>query len=253
MAQAGALSILGDNDDGRGLPKPRSLTRRERKEAQLFSFNSPRNNRQVTVTDLSYLALALSLEFNPLVRGYVERPCRIALPDVPGLLEATFLVEYLAGGRCYYFVDQPWNFRHFQGPQSAMSHRETTVDANLHRIDLIYADGNEQLGGHFPWPTALRLIPYVWSYRQLASRTLIRRHIEALACARLRITLAEILRAVEYPQASVLAVLARMTHEGSLRLVYPCHTQSMADRRRASGAVKHYQWKSLSPDFSSAV
>ncbi len=197
----------------------RLLTRSERNRREIFVFHSPRNNRVVTVAELLHLAIALQFEFNPSLVAYVERPRRIALSPRQDI-DISFWTRDRAGNEHYYLaVPNAGTMGSTSGTVSIKERDKLDDAAARHDLQLTYITEREMITAIANCTMAFELLPHVWAYSRLVSRTLIRAEINAHLLNNPRTTLAQLLQLLKFPPDSVRAVVAAMVHDGSLSLV----------------------------------
>jgi hypothetical protein len=218
-----AIRVDVESDAHAANPKlsfqPRKLTRSERNHREIFVYHSPRNDRVVTLAELINLALALRFEFDPNLIAYVERPRRMAL-TARQEIDISFWTRDRAGNERYYLaIPNAGTVGSTSGTVAVRDREQLDEAAARHHLELTYVTERDLIAAIADCATAFELLPHVWAYRRLMSRSLIRAHIDAHLANNPRTTLAQLLKVVDYPADSVRAVVAAMIHDGTLRLV----------------------------------
>ncbi len=199
--------------------KPRLLTRSERNRREIHVFYSPRNNRVVTVAEILHLAIALQFEFNPDLVAYLERPRRMALSPRQDI-DISFWTRSRTGEERYYLaIPNAGTIGSSSGTVSIRDRDKLDEAAARHDLQLNYITERDMISAIADCAVAFELLPHVWAYRRLLSRSLIRAEIKALLLNNPRTTLAQLLHLLPFPPDSIRAVVAAMVHDGSLRLV----------------------------------
>mgnify|MGYP001302774073 CR=1 FL=1 len=199
--------------------QPRRLTPAERSRRELFVYQSPRNNRVVTIAGILNLAIALRFEFDPSIVAYVERPRRIRLTPKQEI-DLSFWTRDRTGQERYYLsVTNAGTMSSTSGTVSIRDRGVLDEAAARHDLQLSYVTEREITSDLGACAIAFELLPHVWAYRQLTSRTFIRHHILGHLTNNTTTTLEELFKVVEYPHDSIRAVVAAMVHDGTLRLV----------------------------------
>lgn len=199
--------------------QPRKLTRSERNRREVFVFHSPRNNRVVTIAELLNLAIALRFEFDPTLVAYVERPRRIALSPKQDI-DLSFWTRNRAGEERYYLaIPNAGTMGSTSGTVSIRDREQLDEAAARHNLHLHYLTEREMVSNLAQCAVAFELLPHVWAYNRLVSRSVIREHINTFLLNNPRTTLAQLLELLDFPADSVRAVVAAMVHDGTLSLV----------------------------------
>ncbi len=234
-----ATRVDPDSDDHTVNPKlpfqPRKLTRSERNHREIFVFHSPRNDRVVTLAELINLALALRFEFDPNLIAYVERPRRLALTARQEIDISFWTLDKGGNERYCLVIPNAGTVGSTSGTVAVRDRDQLDDAASRHQLELTYVTERELITTIADCATAFELLPHVWAYRRLISRSLIRSHIDAHLINNPRTTLAQLLKLIDYPADSVRAVVAAMVHDGTLRLVdyLPGNTTVTLEVRRA--------------------
>jgi hypothetical protein len=199
--------------------KPRLLTRSERNRREIFVFHSPKNNRVVTVAEMLHAAIALQFEFNPNLVAYVERPRRIALTPRQDI-DVSFWTRSRTGEEHYYLaIPNAGTMGSTSGTVSIRDRERLDEAAVRHDLQLSYITEREMIAAISNCATAFELLPHVWAYSRLVTRSLIRAQINAHLLNNPRTSLAQLLGLLQFPPDSIRAVVAAMVHDGALSLV----------------------------------
>lgn len=199
--------------------KPRPLTRSERNRREIFVFHSPRNRRVVTVVQILHLASALRFEFDPSLLAYVERPRRIALSPRQEI-DISFWTRDRAGEERYYLAfPNAGTMGSTSGTVSIRDREALDEAAARHDLRLTYLTEREMISSIAQCAIAFELLPHVWAYSRLVSRSVIRERINRHLANNPRTTLAQLINQIDFPPDSVRAVVAAMIHDGTLSLV----------------------------------
>ncbi|WP_027080406.1 hypothetical protein [Luteimonas mephitis] len=198
---------------------PRKLSLGERNRHETFVFFSPRNRRVVTVADMVNVAVALKFEFNPNIRRYIERPRRIQF-TAKQQIDVSFWTRDTSGEeRFYLVVPEAGTVGSTTGTVSIRDRSELDDAAQRNGIRLHYISEPELLSAQAWLATGFELLPLVWDYGRLATRSLIRNQIRALLANTERVSLSNLIKTLDFTPANVRAVAAGMIHQGELRLV----------------------------------
>lgn len=198
---------------------PRKLTRGERNRREVFVFYSPRNRRVVTIADAVNIAVALRFEFDSSLQTYIERPRRIQI-TAKQQIDVSFWTRDASGEeRFYLVVPAAGTVGSTTGTVSIRDRSEIDEAAERNGIRLHYVTEAELLSARCWLSTAFELLPLVWDYSRLATRSLIRSQIRARLAQTERVSLSNLVKTLEFSPASIRAVVAGMIHQGELRLV----------------------------------
>lgn len=218
-ATADASSVASHATDSNLPYTPRKLTRGERNRREVFVFFSPRNQRVVTIADSINAAVALKLEFDPTIQKYVERPRRIQF-TAKQQIDVSFWTRNTSGEeRFYLVVPEAGTVGSTTGTVSIRDRNELDDAAQRNGIRLHYVTELELLSARIWLATGFELLPLVWEYGRLATRSLIRNQIRARLANIERVSLSNLIKTLDFTPANVRAVVAGMIHHGELRLV----------------------------------
>ena len=199
--------------------QPRRLTRSERNRREIFVFHSPRNRRVVTLADMLHLAIALRFEFDPSLVSFIERPRRIALSPRQDI-DISFWTRDRAGEERYYLaIPNAGTTGSTSGLVSVRDREALDEAAARHDLRLSYLAEREVASSIAQCAIAFELLPHVWAYSRLVSRSVIRARIDGHLANSPRTTLAQLLKLLDFPPDSIRAVVAAMIHDGTLALV----------------------------------
>lgn len=213
-------SSAGSHANDHNLPyTPRKLTRGERNRREVFVFYSPRNRRVVTIADAVNAAVALKLEFDPRIQKYTERPRRIQLTPKQQI-DISFWARVGSGEEHFYLVvPEAGTVRSTTGTARIQDRGELDEAARRNGVRLDYITESELLSARNWLATGFELLPLVWDYERLASRSLIRNQILARLRNTERVSVMNLIKTLDFTPAGVRAVVAGMIHQGELRLV----------------------------------
>ncbi|MCO5055844.1 hypothetical protein [Thermomonas sp.] len=217
-ATADASSIASHATDSYLPYTPRKLTRGERSRREVFVFFSPRNQRVVTIADAINAAVALKLEFDPNIQKYIERPRRIRF-TVKQQIDVSFWTRNKSGEeRFYLVVPEAGTIGSTTGTVSIRNRAELDDAALRNGIRLHYVTEPELLSARTWLATGFELLPLVWDYGRLATRSLIRNQIRARLVNTERVSISNLINTLDFTPANVRAVVAAMIHQGELQL-----------------------------------
>lgn len=218
-ATAGASSVASHAIDPNLPYTPRKLTRGERNRREVLVFFSPRNRRIVTIADAVNAAMALKFEFDPNIQKYVERPRRIQFTTKQQIDVSFWTRDALGEERFYLVVPEAGTVGSTSGTVSIRDRSELDDAAERNGIRLHYVTESELLSARTWLATGFELLPLVWDYGRLVTRSLIRNQIHARLANTERVSLSNLIKALDFTPANVRAVVAGMIHQGELRLV----------------------------------
>ncbi len=218
-ATADASSVASHATNSNLPYTPRKLTRGERNRREVFVFFSPRNQRVVTIADAINAAVALKLEFDPNIQKYIERPRRIQF-TAKQQIDVSFWTRNTSGEERFYLaVPNAGTVGSTTGTVSIRDRSELDDAAQRNGIRLNYISEPELLSARTWLATGFELLPLVWDYGRLATRSLIRNQIRACLANTERVSLANLITTLDFTPASVRVVVAGMIHQGELRLL----------------------------------
>lgn len=218
-ATADASFVASHTTDANLPYAPRRLTRGERNRREVFVFFSPRNQRVATIADVVNAAVGLKFEFDPNIQNYVERPRRIQF-TTKQQIDVSFWTRDASGEeRFYLVVPEAGTVGSTTGTVSIRDRSELDEAGRRNGIRLHYVTEAELLSARTWLATGFELLPLVWDYGRLPTRSLIRNQIRARLANTERVSLSNLIKTLEFTPASVRAVVAGMVHRGDLRLV----------------------------------
>jgi hypothetical protein len=234
-ATADASSVASHATDSNLPYTPRKLTRGERNRREVFVFFSPRNQRVVSIADAVNAAVALKFEFDPNIQKYVERPRRIQFTTKQQLDVSFWTRDKTGEERFYLIVPEAGTVGSTTGTVSIRDRSELDDAAQRNGIRLHYVTESELLSARTWLATGFELLPLVWDYGRLATRSLIRNQIRARLAISDRVSLSNLIKTLEFTPANVRAVVAGMVHQGEVRLVdyLPCAADAVLEVTRA--------------------
>lgn len=199
--------------------QPRKLSRGERNRREVFVFYSPKNQRIVTIADAINAAVGLKFEFDPNIQKYIERPRRIQFTPKQQI-DLSFWTRDVSGEeRFYLVVPEAGTIGSTTGTVSIRNRDELDAAADRNGIRLHYLNEHELLSARAWLATGFELLPLVWEFGRLATRSLIRNQVRARLASTERVALSSLIRTLDFTPASVRVVVAGMIHKGELRLV----------------------------------
>lgn len=199
--------------------EPRKLSRGERSRREVFVFFSPRNQRVVTVADVLNAAVALQLEFDSSIQQYIERPRRLQLTPKQQI-DVSFWTRSTSGEEKFLLViPEGGTVGSTTGNVSIRDHIELDAAATRNGIRLHYLSEAKLLSARTMLTIGFELLPLVWEYGRLPTRSLIRNRIRARLANIERVSLSNLVMTLDFKSASIRAVVAGMIHAGELRLV----------------------------------
>ncbi len=234
-ATAGNLPAASHAVDPNLPYEPRKLSRGERSRREVFVFFSPRNQRVVTVADVVNAAVSLKFEFDASIQYYIERPRRLQLTPKQQI-DVSFWTRSTSGEERFYLViPEAGTIGSTAGNVSIRDRTQLDAAATRNSIQLHYLTEAELLSARTMLATAFELLPLVWDYGRLPTRSLIRNHIRARLVNTERVSLLHLIKTLDFTSASVRAVVAGMIHAGELRLVdyFPGATDAVVEVVRA--------------------
>ncbi|GAB3302997.1 hypothetical protein [Luteimonas notoginsengisoli] len=234
-ATADASSVASHAIDTNLPYTPRKLTRGERNRREVFVFFSPRNRRVVTIADAVNAAVALKFEFDSTIQKYIERPRRIQL-TAKQQIDVSFWTRDASGEERFYLViPDAGTVGSTTGTVSIRDRSELDEAAQRNGIRLHYVTESELLSARTWLATGFELLPLVWEYGRLATRSLIRNQIRARLANTERVSLSNLIKTLDFTPANVRAVVAGMIHQGELRLMdyLPCAADAVLEVARA--------------------
>jgi hypothetical protein len=240
---AGAKSTAAPTSDTRLSVKtdfphqPRTFTSGEATSREIFVFYSPKNDRVVAVSDYIHFALALSLEFDPTVKKYVERPRKIALsPEVT--IDLSFWTQDNTGHE-QHLLAIPKGGTIGNARDGVLLRDRTRLEtaAQRHDLQLTFVLEQELINQAALIRVYFLLLPHVQQVRRIADRIAIRHGIETLLKTTMRAALSQLVAAFpNYMPDHIEAVAAWMIHLGMLRLTdaRPLSLNSLLEVRDAA-------------------
>lgn len=158
---------------------PRVLPARERSDAELFVFASPKLRRQVMVKGPTALFCALELEFDATVTTYVERPRSFAVGQLA--IECDFWLRSEEGAEMFLLAADMTQCQAIAGGRvKRIDQDKIDVAARAqslrieHRYERSYLHRSEEITAY------LRLLPLVQASMRLVPRTAIRESIRQI-------------------------------------------------------------------------
>lgn len=195
----------------------RSLSPRELKKQDVYSYLSPKEGRLVRVVGLS-LIVALRLEFSPEVSSYIERPRRLSCNGQ--IHELSFWYRERNGReRCVMVVPHTSSSVDATGRREHR-HAQTLLEAAEHASVPLHFESEAQLLEERPHSQArLRMLPMVQTAQRLNNRLALRQRIVEFSSQLERFRLSQLVKALGgYAPADVRAVACDLIHIGRLQV-----------------------------------
>jgi hypothetical protein len=215
--------------------RPRALSRSERNRREIFVYFSPKNHRIVTIADAPNMALAIQLEFDPTVARYVERPKRLSLGAKTDI-DLSFWTQSTSNEeRIHLLIPETGLTGSTSGATSIRDRTALEAAARNASITLNFVSERELHAARTWLATGIELLQWVWLYRRLVGRSVIRQEIVTRLADVSRVSLSGLIQHSPHNPAHVRAVVAGMVHEGALQLVdyVPGAVDAILERRHA--------------------
>lgn len=198
---------------------PRPLSRGQRSRREVFVYQSPRNQRVVTVSDAAIFALALKLEFDPKVRGYVERPRQLQLTPKTRI-DLSFWSQTTSGDQQFHLLIPATRTAHGTTGTVTLPSQEELIDIGDPNGVLLTCLSESELLSSLPQVAiAFELLPLVWASERIAKRASIAAQVKELLGRAERINLASVGGAIPHSEHQIRATVAWMIHQGAAKLV----------------------------------
>lgn len=198
---------------------PRPLSRGQRSRREVFVYQSPRNQRIVTVADAANFALALMLEFDPAVRVYVERPRQLQLTQKTRI-DLSFWSQTTSGDQRFHLLIPATRTANGTTGTVALPSQEELINiADRNGVVLTCLSESELLSSLPQVGIAFELLPLVWASDRIAKRASIAAQLKELLGRAERINLASICGAMPHSEHQIRATIAWMIHQGAAKLV----------------------------------
>lgn len=206
-------------DDCRSPFSPRALTRSERRRCDLYIFQSPKLSRRIELIGCVNTALALTIEFDPDVVAYIERPRKLSLASGRAI-EFAFWVRKRNGSERFWL------------PVPASETINTATPRREHRLarEVIEASQAAHIAVEFVFEDDVRrqsatlstwykLLPYVQTAHTLPHREALSQQVRALFNLMQRATVEHLeLQLQAFHAADVRAAVFDLVHRGELKL-----------------------------------
>lgn len=200
--------------------QPCKLSQGEAVSRNLFVFYSPKNQRMVEVCEWIHLALALILEFDDQIRGYVERPLEVKISPKQ-IVHVAFFTESMGGQRRYLMaIPKAGTVGHAK--EGAALRDRARMDAAAARagVSFTYVTEQDLLAKHVQLRRYFKLLPYVQSVRRVLARGVIANAVKAYFATKPRASIGQLILAIDrYPRDQVRSVVAQMIHGGTLTFI----------------------------------
>lgn len=214
----------------------RLLTRSERRRGDLYIYRSPKLSRLVQLIGCVNMALALTLEFNPDVIAYTERPRKLSLASATSI-ELTFWTRERKGRERFWLVVAASDTTHPSTPRREHRRARDIIEAaNAAHIAVEFFFEDDLRRQSATLSTWYKLLPYVQTARHLPHRESLSQRIRALFQIMAQATVEHIeLELQAFHSADVRAVLFDLVHCGELMMADPARLGrfSVITRRNA--------------------
>jgi len=196
---------------------PRPLSAGEQSAGDLYVYWSPKNQRRIDVLDVSSLAYALVLEFDPTVAGYVERPCAIQATESIRL-SVSFWVSIPKGeDRFVFLAPTPIEASRRSQLQARSDQEIEAIGARsglritiVHDADIL-AD-QEHIAGLY------RLLPFFQQASRITDIDVIMDGVAALAQSCHQVSIGELVRSLSGSRSRVMSAIATFIAMGMLEV-----------------------------------
>ena len=201
---------------------PRPLTRPERRRGDLYLYRSPKLSRTVELIGCVNTALALTLEFDPGVAAYVERPRKLTLASGT-TMELAFWTQERKGRERFWLPVASSDTLHTSTPRREHRHARDIIEAaQVAHIALEFFFEDDLRRQSAVLSTWYRLLPYVQTARTLPHRESLSQQIMAMFQIMEQATVEQIeLQLQAFRAADVRAVLFDLMHRGELAMADP--------------------------------
>jgi hypothetical protein len=196
----------------------RKLTFREKRDLDLYTFESPKEGRRIEVIGLPAMCLALLSEFNANVAAYVERPRNLQVGE--NRYELSFWIRDCAGRERFLFIVPNGNSVPLNGGRRthrmAAALHDAAAQAQMH---LIFVSEPDLIDQRARISQAIRMLPYVQEAIRLPNREFLRERIRQLFEHHRQAQISQIERALAgFNSADVRAVICDLVHLGLLSI-----------------------------------
>ncbi|MFC4761755.1 hypothetical protein [Dyella koreensis] len=200
----------------------RPLTRPERRRGDLYLYRSPKLSRTVELIGCVNTALALTLEFDPRVTAYVERPRKLTLASGTSI-ELAFWTRERKGRERFWLPVAASDTLHTTTPRREHRQARDIIEAaQIAHIDLEFFFEDDLRRQSAVLSTWYRLLPYVQTARTLPHRESLSQQIMAMFQILEKATVEQIeLQLQAFHAADVRAVLFDLMHRGELAMHDP--------------------------------
>lgn len=198
--------------------KARQLTRNERRDEDLYAFQSPKERRLVEVIGVPAFCLALLLEFNPRISTYVERPRTLVTPA--SRLELSFWIQDRHGRERFLLIVPTAESLPAQGGRRTHRRAEALLEAaSAASIQILFISEPDLLEQRARIAQALRMLPYVQDVQRLPHRLYLRERVLSLLATSPRVRFSQVEQSLsDFVASDVRAVLCDLIHQGDLVL-----------------------------------
>lgn len=193
--------------------QPRELTQRELEKLDVYGYRSVKEHRPTMVVGLHALTVALSLEFDPQVNAYAERPRKLQVAD--RTIELDFWVRYRSGREEFIKLIANSDTVAAPGRRVARERERLNAAASHASLSLKLVTEEETLSATAPHANRLLLLPLLQVAQGLAHGLALRGRMLTLLGVVPRLRIAQLEQELEaYPSSDVHAVLAELFYLG---------------------------------------
>jgi len=233
--QGTASAARTKRHDSQPVYTPRPLSRGQRSRPQGFVYPSPRNQRVVTVAEATGFAYALLLEFNPLVRWYVERPRQLQLTPKTRIDVSFWSQDHNGEHHFHLLIPNKRLGRGTSGNVTLPAAEEMGEIARRNGLQVTCVTEADVMSSLQKVAVAYELLPLVWDSDRVPERAVIADQVCTLLRNSSPASLSNLANALNYPNAKTRSTVAWMVHQGKVRLVDYCSGAADAILELANG------------------
>ena len=201
---------------------PRALSRSERRRGDLYTYRSPKLPRRVELLGCVNTALALIIEFDPVVTDYVERPRKLGLPS-GSTIELAFWIRERQGIESFWLPVATSDTLHPATPRAEHRQARDVIEAARAAhiaVKFFFEDNLRRQSATLS--TWYKLLPYVQTAHELPHRESLRQQVCAIFDFVSQATVEQVERQLQiFRGADVRAALFDLVHSGDLEMADP--------------------------------